>query len=75
MNIKLQSKISFKFASDVDALYFILECITPTDCPYGGINFFCNDNKCECPNPKVLDGNKCVGRLPFQTKNMINELE
>ena len=48
--------------------YFFLECITPTDCPYGGINFFCNDNKCECPNPKVLDGNKCVGMLPFETK-------
>ena len=45
--------------------YFLLECITSTDCPNGGINFKCNGNKCECPSPNVLQGDKCVGMFPF----------
>ena len=42
----------------------ISECITPTDCPDNGTNYICNANKCICPSPKVLDGYKCVGKLP-----------
>ena len=33
-----------------------------TDCPNGGTNYECNANICACPNPKVLDGDKCVGK-------------
>ena len=41
------------------------ECITSMDCPDGGKNFICAANKCECPNPKFLSGDKCVGTLKF----------
>ena len=44
---------------------FLSECITPSDCPAGGTNYVCNTNKCDCPTPKVLDGDRCVGMLPF----------
>ena len=42
------------------------ECVTSTDCHDGGMNFKCTDNKCECPIPWVLDGQKCVGTLVFE---------
>ena len=42
---------------------FLTECVVPEDCPNGGINFKCIANECECPNPFVLDGNKCVGMV------------
>ena len=42
---------------------FLTECVAPEDCPNGGINFKCIANECECPNPFVLDGNKCVGMV------------
>ena len=44
------------------SLFFFSECIKSTDCPYGGTNFECNANVCECPSPNVLDGDKCVGK-------------
>ena len=43
--------------------YIFLDCITHTDCPYGGTNYVCNANICECQIPMVLDGDKCVGML------------
>ena len=48
---------------------FFLECITSTDCPAGGTNYVCIANKCKCPSPMVLDGNKCVGKLKKTSKN------
>ena len=42
---------------------FLTECVAPEDCPNGGMNFKCIANECECPNPFVLDGNKCVGMV------------
>ena len=47
-----------------------LECITPSDCPAGGTNYVCNTNKCDCPSPKVLDGDRCVGMLPFEKEKL-----
>ena len=54
-------------------VHFVLlsECLTPSDCPNGGKNFVCHANKCECQSPKVMDGNKCVGMLPFETENIL----
>ena len=49
-----------------DYTYLFLECINPSDCPYGGMNFVCNANKCECPSPMFMNGNKCVGMLLFR---------
>ena len=48
------------------SIIFLSECITSTDCPAGGTNYVCNTNKCDCPSPKVLDGDKCLGKLPFE---------
>ena len=48
---------------------FLPECITHTDCPFGGTNYVCNFNECDCPSPKVLDGDKCVGKLSFEKKS------
>ena len=49
-------------SSDIKKLViFFTECITATDCPDGGNNYACNANNCECPFPKLLDGDKCVG--------------
>ena len=57
-------------------IFFFAECIIPTDCPAGGTNYICNANKCECPSPKVLDGNKCVGQLSFEKETLLtNELQ
>ena len=47
-------------------LFSFAECITSKDCPAGGTNYVCNANECDCPSPKVLDGDKCVGMLPFE---------
>ena len=46
--------------------FLFLECITPSDCPAGGTNYVCNANKCDCPSSKVLEGDKCLGKLPFE---------
>ena len=56
-------------ADNLKVMTFFSECIKPTDCPAGGTNYVCNANKCECPNPMVLDYNKCVGKLQFETEN------
>ena len=52
----------------MQCLYFFTECIKHTDCPDGGSNYVCNANKCECPHPKVLDNDDCVGMLLFEKK-------
>ena len=49
---------------------FFPECITASDCPAGGTNYVCNANKCDCPSPKVLDGDRCVGMLPFEKEKI-----
>ena len=49
---------------------FFPECITASDCPAGGTNYVCNANKCDCPSPKVLDGDRCVGMLPFKKEKL-----
>ena len=48
---------------------FFLDCITATDCPYGGTNFLCNANTCECQSPNILVGDKCVGKLMLSNEN------
>ena len=53
-------------------IIFFSECITPSDCPNGGKDFVCNANKCECQSPKVLDGDKCVGKLHHDIKPTCN---
>ena len=50
-------------------MVFFPECKTSTDCPDGGKNYICNNNSCECPIPKLLDGDKCVGMLSFEKEN------
>ena len=80
-NVKLQNKnCNFCFMqgkkinllSDyLKVITFFLECITSTDCPAGGINYVCNANECNCPMPKVLDGNKCVGKLQFEKEKLL----
>ena len=47
---------------------FVSDCTTHTDCPYGGTNYVCNANHCECQISMVLDGDKCVGMLPLKKK-------
>ena len=54
---------------------FFLECITPSDCPAGGTNYVCNANKCDCPSPYVLYGDKCVGMWPFDKNNTKLQIE
>ena len=51
---------------------FFAECLTSADCPASGTNYVCNANKCDCPSPKVLDGDKCVGMLPFEKEILPN---
>ena len=50
-------------------LTLLSECITPTDCTEGGVNFLCIANECQCPIPNFLDGDKCVGMLTFVRAN------
>ena len=54
--------------SDYAMLIFFSECITNTDCPDGGDNYLCNANRCECPCPKILSGDKCVGMLTLKLR-------
>ena len=54
--------------------HIFLECITHTDCPGGGNDYVCNSNKCECPHPKVLNSDNCVGMLLFE-KNISQKLK
>ena len=68
---QLLSKTSFGLLSQ-RTWNFFSECITPSDCPNGGKDFVCNANKCECPSPKVLDGDKCVGKLHHDIKPTCN---
>ena len=49
---------------------FVSACTTPSDCPYGGTNYQCNANQCECPIHLVEDVDNCVGMLPFE-KNLL----
>ena len=59
---------NFKVAIGQSFINFFSECITPSDCPAGGTNYICNANKCECPSPKLLYNNKCVGKLPSENE-------
>ena len=51
-------------------MIFFPECIASTDCPDGGKNYICNANNCECPIPKLLHGDKCVGMLIYEEENL-----
>ena len=55
-----------------DSSYFITflaECLESKDCPYGGFNYQCNANVCECPSPFILVGQLCKGMLTFYKEN------
>ena len=62
-NFRLEDE-SVCITSFLKAINFFPECTTPLDCPAGGTNYICNNNKCNCPIPMVLDGDKCVGKFP-----------
>ena len=47
------------------------ECTKTEDCPYGGTNFLCQANKCECPFPMMMEGEKCVGKLLFKWGDIV----
>ena len=72
--ITLLKKINL-LSDYLKVITFFLECITSTDCPAGGTNYVCSANECNCPMPKVLDGNKCVGKLKFEKKLLKYELQ
>ena len=58
---------SSAFFERVLFINFLSECIEASDCPNNGTNYQCNANQCECPSPLFLDGNRCVGMLPFDS--------
>ena len=53
-------------------------CKSAGDCPFGGTNYQCKENKCICPSPKVLKGTKCVENdesLLVQGRNQVDRTE